>query len=342
MEKVSTLGVDLAKNDFQVCGMSQKGKVLFNRKLNRSKFLDFVSNLAIDRDFHVAMEACGGANHWGRTLRSVGFGVRLIAPQFVKPYVKSHKNDRNDAEAIAEASRRPTMRFVGVKSEYQQEINAIHRVRGNLVKRKTSLSNEIRAILFEFGFIIPKGISHTRKQVPLILEDVDLSLSTSIRELIWELYEELLEISGKVEKWDKKLDQIYKDNEVCSRIGKVEGVGAITATAIFAAVGDPKVFKNGREFAAWLGLTPRQHSTGGKSILLGISKKGDSYIRKNLVHGCRSVINWSSKKDNKRSRWINDKVERRGKNKATVALANKNARIIWALMAKGEEYRVSA
>lgn len=339
MEKVSTLGVDLAKNDFQLCGLNHEGKVLFNRKISRGKFFEFVCTLAIAENFHIAMEACGGANYWGRRLEQHGFKVKLLAPQFVKPFVKSNKNDRNDAEAIAEASRRPTMRFVGIKSEEQQEINAIHRVRDCLVKRKTSLSNEIRSIFFEFGIVIPKGITQTRKQVPLLLGDASLHLRVGVRALIEELYTELLECFKKVEKWDKVLERIYRENEVCSRIGRIEGVGVLTATAILGSVGDPKVFKNGREFAAWLGLTPRQHSSGGKSLLLGITKKGNSYIRKNMVHGCRSVILWSKNKDDHRSQWVKDKVERRGKNKASVALANKNARIIWALMAKGEEYR---
>lgn len=341
MENVTTLGVDLAKNDFQVCGMNSKGKVLFNKKLNRKKILEFVINLKISDDFHVAMEACGGSNHWGRLLQSHEFEVKLIAPQFVKPYVKSHKNDHNDAEAIAEASRRPTMRFVGVKSETQQEINGIHNIRGNLVKRKTSISNEVRALLFEFGITIPQGISQTRKQVPIILENAENNLSIGVRELISELYTDLIEVMAKVEKWDAKLELICKENETCSRIVKIEGIGTITATAIFAAVGNPKAFKNGREFAAWLGLTPRQHSTGGKNVLLGISKRGDSYLRKNLVHGCRSVVTWCKEKTDKKSTWIQDKIARRGINKATVALANKTARVVWAVMAKGEDYRPS-
>jgi transposase len=264
-----------------------------------------------------------------------------MAPKFVKPYVKSNKNDRNDAEAIAEASRRPTMRFVGIKSMFQQEINAIHRVRENLVKRKTAISNEIRAMFFEFGVTIPKGITYTRKQVPLLLEDAEVNIPLGVRELIRDLYQELLEVFDKVEKWDKKLQLIYKDNEVCSRIGKVEGVGVITATAIIGAVGDPQVFSCGREFAAYLGLTPRQHSTGGKNVLLGISKRGDSYIRKNLIHGARAVVSSPLKKESKRNSWVKDKLEKRGLNKAAVALANKNARVIWALMAKGEEYKAA-
>lgn len=341
MKKISTLGVDLAKNDYQVCGMNQSGKVLFNRKLGRSKFIEFVCTLDIAADFHVAMEACGGANHVARVLTARGFTVKLMAPKFVKPYVKSNKNDRNDAEAIAEASRRPTMRFVGIKSMFQQEINAIHRVRENLVKRKTAISNEIRAMFFEFGVTIPKGITYTRKQVPLLLEDAELNIPLGVRELIRDLYQELLEVFDKVEKWDKKLQLIYKDNEVCSRIGKVEGVGVITATAIIGAVGDPQVFSCGREFAAYLGLTPRQHSTGGKNVLLGISKRGDSYIRKNLIHGARAVVSSPLKKESKRNSWVKDKLEKRGPNKAAVALANKNARVIWALMAKGEEYKAA-
>jgi len=342
MKKISTLGIDLAKNSFQVCAMDEKGKVLFNKKLKRDKFLSFTINLELSTNHIVAMEACSSSNYWGRKLQSHGFLVKLISPQFVKPYVKSNKNDAVDAEAIAEASRRPTMRFVGVKSVYQQDIKAVHNVRASLVKRKTALSNEIRAMLFEYGQIIPKGIAYTQKQVPRILEDADNELSTTLRDMVQELYSEFLEVIKKIEKYNSKIDQILQENERCQKILQVPGVGPITATAIFAAVGDVHVFKNGREFAAWLGLTPRQHSTGGKTTLLGISKRGDKYIRKNLVHGCRSVVAWADKKEDRKSKWIQKKVETRGTNKAVVALANKQARAIWAIMKTGEDYKVAA
>lgn len=341
MSKISTLGIDLAKNNFQLCAMDKYGKVIFNRKLHRSKVLELVLNLDIEDDFHIAMETCPGSNYWGQTFSKHNFTVKLIAPKFVKPYVKSNKNDYHDAEAIAEASRRPTMRFVGVKSVEQQDIKAIHNIRESLIKRRTCLSNEIRGILFEYGIVITKGIHNTRKSVPLILDDSKNQLSITVREIVSDLYQELLEIFSRVEKYDKKIQSVYKENEVCKRIGKVEGVGFITATAIFAAVGNPHVFKNGREFASWLGLTPKQCSTGGKNNLLGISKRGDGYIRKNLVHGCRAVTIYADKKTDKKSRWVTDKIQRRGRNKAAVALANKNARVIWSLLAHGSEYKVS-
>lgn len=342
MKKINTLGIDLAKNSFQLCAMDKIGKVIFNKKITRSKLLNTVINLNVTDDLLIAMEACSSANYWGRKFSSHGFTVKLISPQFVKPYVKSNKNDAADAEAIAEACRRPTMRFVGVKSQYQQDIKAIHSIRSGFVKRKTALSNEIRALLFEYGEIIPKGITHTKTKVPRILENPENDLSPLSRNLAQELYSEFLSLIKKIKNYDDRINLIVKENDRCKQIMQVPGVGPITATAIFAAVGDISVFKNGREFAAWLGLTPKQHSTGGKTTLLGISKRGDKYIRKNLVHGCRSVVTWPSKKDDARSLWITKKVETRGRNKATVALANKSARIIWAIMKTGEDYKIAS
>ena len=301
--------------------------------------LSEITKLDKNSDFLIAMEACGGAHHVARNLVIEGHEVKLIAPKFVKPFVKSNKNDAKDAEAIAEAVRRPNMRFVGIKSVEQQDIQSIHRVREGFIKRRTATANEIRGLLLEYGITIPQGIQQLKKILPNILSGNDSNLTLNFKEILQELYSELLRCFEKVEHYNKKLKNIYDSNEDCKRLGGIDGVGIITATALVASVGDPNVFKNGREFSAWLGLTPRQHSTGGKTILLGISKRGDKYIRKNLVHGCRSVVYHANNKLDRRSRWINKKLETKGANKTAVAVANKTARAIWVVLAKKEEYK---
>ncbi|MCY4644601.1 MAG: IS110 family transposase [Bacteriovoracales bacterium] len=339
MKRISTMGIDLAKNTFQLHAADRKGGKVFNKKVKREKLLGEIEKFDKEDDFLIAMEACGGAHHVARALMAKGYDVKLIAPKFVKPFVKSNKNDAKDAEAITEATRRPSMRFVGVKSVEQQNIQAIHRIRAGFVKRKTAMANEMRGLLLEYGITIPQGIHKLKKLIPAILSDVENGLTLDFRELLQELYSEWINCFEKVEHYDKKLSCIYNRNEDCKRLSKIDGVGLITATALVAAVGDPKAFKNGREFSAWLGLTPRQHSTGGKTTLLGISKRGDSYLRKNLIHGCRAVIYRTEGKEDRRSRWIKGKLPSKGVNKVSVALANKTARAIWAVLARKEEYR---
>ena len=334
MKKVSTLGIDLAKNTFHLHAAGKKGEKLFSKKIKRDKLLGAIEQCDKDEDFLIAMEACGGAHHVARTLAAKGFCIKLISPHFVKPFVKSNKNDAKDAEAITEAARRPSMRFVGIKSVEQQNIQAIHRVREGYVKRKTALANETRGLLLEYGITVPQGISHLRKQLPIILSDEDNGLTVDFSGLMQELYSELIRCFEGVEHYDRKLQNIFNFNDDCKRIGKIDGVGVITATALVAAVGDPRAFKNGRELSAWLGLTPRQHSTGGKSVLLGISKRGDKYIRKNLIHGCRSVVYYAKNKSDSRSRWIMQKLETKGANKTAVAVANRTARVVWAILAR--------
>ena len=339
MKRVHTLGIDLAKNIFQLHAEDRRGNKIFSRKLKREKLLGAIESLDRDDDFLIAMEACGGAHHVARILMAKGYHAKLISPKFVKPFVKSNKNDAKDAEAIVEAARRPSMRFVGVKSVEQQDIQAIHRVREGFIKRRTAMANEIRGLLLEYGITVNRGIHNLRKLIPVILGDADNDLTLGFRELVQEMYDELLKCFERVEHYDEKLQVIYKNNEDCKRLSKVDGVGLITATALLAAVGDPKAFRNGREFSAWLGLTPRQCSTGGKTTLLGISKRGDPYLRKNLIHGCRTVVYHAQNKDDKKSRWIKKKLESKGVNKVSVALANKTARAIWAVLARKEEYK---
>lgn len=265
----------------------------------------------------------------------------MIAPQFVKPYVKSNKNDAVDAEAICEAVQRPNMRFVPSKTIEQQDMQSLHRIRSQWVARRTAQANQVRGLLLEYGLIIPVGINHVRKVLPSILEDADNALSGLFRELLNELYEELVHLDKRIQTLEQKLVTLSVNNEDCKRLLTIPGIGLLTATALIAAIADVSVFKNGRELAAWLGLVPKQHSTGGKQTLLGISKRGDSYLRTLLIHGGRSVIRVAHKHQDKRNRWIGDIKQRRGENIANVAVANKNARIVWALLARKENYKAA-
>ena len=286
----------------------------------------------------IGIEACGGAHHWVRVLSEWGHTVKMIAPQFVKPYVKSNKNDAVDAEAICEAVQRPSMRFVPSKSIEQQDIQSVHRIRSLLVGRRTAQANQIRGLLMEYGIVIPQGISTLRKAIPDLLEDAENTLSSYFRELLRELYDEIVHFDERIETIELKLKVISEQNEDCQRLLTIPGVGLLTATALIAAIGDISVFKSERELAAWIGLVPRQHSTGGKPTLLGISKRGDTYLRTLLIHGGRSVVRVAHKHQDKRNQWIGEIKKRRGENISNVAVANKNARIAWALLTKKEDY----
>ena len=283
MKEVTVLGIDLAKNSFQLHGVSDEGEVILKKAVSRSKLSSIIANL---QPCLIGMEACSGANYWAREFQKYGHNVKLISPQFVKPYVKSNKNDANDAEAICEAVSRPSMRFVPIKTLEQQDIQSIHRIRSRLVKEKTALMNSIRGLLHEYGVSIPQGVSSLRKKL-IELSEAEITSTTLF--MCKDLYEELLEKEEKIKRYDHKIDEIFASNEMCKKIESVPGVGKKTATIILSALGDGSEFKNGREFAAYLGLVPRQSSTGGKAKLLGISKRGDKYIRSLLVHGARSV-----------------------------------------------------
>lgn len=333
---IKVLGIDLAKQSFQLHGVDQAGETVLKKKLNRNQFSAFVAQL---KPCIIGMEACGGAHHWARLFKSFGHTVRLIAPQFVKPYVKSNKNDAVDAEAICEAMQRPTMRFVSDKSIEQQDMQSLHRIRSQIVARRTAQANQIRGLLLEYGIAIPQGIHHIRRQIPLILEAADNGLSDLFRQLLNELYQELVRLDDRLDGLENTLKQLCTQDEDCQRLLTIPGVGLLSATALVSSIGDIKVFKNGRELAAWLGLVPRQHSTGGKANLMGISKRGDSYLRTLLIHGGRSVIYNAKKHQDRRSRWASEIDQRRGKNIAAVAVANKNARIAWALLSKKTAYQ---
>ena len=309
-------------------GVDRHGKTQWQVKYSRQKWLDGLSR-KVPAGAEIGMEACASSHHWARELQKRGYHVRLIAAQFVKPYVKSNKNDRVDAEAICEAMSRPNMRFVAPKTVAQQDIQAAHRIREELVGERTAKANQIRGLVGEYGIIAPVGIQQLRQALPGWLEDAENGLTDSFRALLNGLAEDLRYL-------DDRIVESVRKNPVAKRLMTLCGVGPLTASALSGALGDGKAFRRGRDFAASLGLTPKQHSTGGRDRLLGISKRGDSYLRKQLVHGARAVLRHVDGKDDGLSHWLKGLASRKHFNVATVALANKTARIAWAL-AHGEE-----
>jgi transposase len=336
-QHMSVLGIDIAKQVFHVVGMDDRGHVVLRKRLARSTLLTFMANLP---PLRIGMEACGSAHYWARQFREHGHDVRLIAPQFVKAYVKSPKNDARDAEAICEAVTRPTMRCVPIKRVEQQDLQALHRVRERLIKARTALVNEIRGLLSEYGIILPQSITKFRALIVDQLHKEQAKLTTLSAEIFQHLYEEFLALEKRLAYYDEKLAAIGQAHPECQRLQTIPGIGPVSATALIAAIGDVTQFKNGRQLAAWLGLVPQEHSTGGKPRLLGISKRGDRYLRKLLIHGARATLRWIDTKGDDRSQWLRALIARRGKNRAAVALANKNARIVWALLAHNQEYQV--
>lgn len=333
--KIATIGIDLAKHIFQIHGVDQYGKTIVRKQVRRAEMLAYFANLP---PCLIGMEACGSAHHWARKLESYGHTVKLMAPQFVKPYVKTNKNDMADAEAICEAVGRPNMRFVPIKNVEQQAILSVHRARQGFVKARTAQANQIRGLLSEFGIVIPQGIYSVLKQVPDILEDAENDLPGTFRHLIARLTDNLKEMDSQVDALEKQINLWHGQNEASRKLADIPGIGPITASALVATVGKAQEFKNGRQLAAWMGLVPRQKSSGGKQNLLGISKRGDTYLRTLLIHGARSVMHHAANKDETES-WLGKLVTRRNKNIAAVGLANKNARIIWALLAHDRLFR---
>ena len=331
---LTTIGIDLAKSVFQVHGANEKGKAVLKKQLKRAQMLPFFANLTPCR---IGMEACGSAHYWARKLQALGHTVQLIAPQYVKPFVKRNKNDAADAEAICEAMARPNMPAVPIKNASQQAILSVHRARQGFVKARTAQANQIRGLLTEYGIVIPKGISHIAKRVPEILEDGENDLPGSFRLLIGRLTDHLKELDRQVGELEVQIQLWHRENSASKKLEKIPGIGPMTASAMVASIGDARNFKNGRQLAAWLGIVPRQHSTGGKSTLLGISKRGDTYLRTLLIHGARAVIRVSERKPNA-DPWLKNLLARRHKNVAAVALANKNVRTIWALLAHDRDY----
>lgn len=308
-QKIAVLGIDLGKQTFHVHGVDAQGESILRKKMTRTQLVEFLARL---EPCLIGMEACGSAHHWARLGQRCGHEVRLMSPQFVKPYLKSNKNDYLDAEAICEAVQRPNMRFVAVKSVDQQVLQELHRARSLAVGQRTALINQIRGVLFEHGITLPQGVHVIRKALPEILEDADNALGFALRELLAELLEAMIHADDRVDAYDRKIAVLSQQNASCQRLMSIPGIGPLIATALIAAVGNGHVFKNGREMAAWLGLVPRQHSTGGRSVLLGISKRGDTYLRALLIHGARAVVRCAAKKSDRRSRWIIDVAQRRG------------------------------
>jgi transposase len=333
--KITTVGIDLAKNVFQVHGVDERGKAVLKKQLKRHQVLPFFGNLP---PCLIGMEACGGAHFWGRRLQAQGHTVRLMAPQFVKPYVKGNKHDAADAEAICEAVSRQSMRFVPIKNLEQQAVLSLHRARQGFVKARTAQANQIRGLLAEYGLIVPQGIHHIARRVPEILEDASNELPDTFRALLARLLEHLKDLDQKIKELELQITQWHRDNALSRKLAAVPGIGPITASALVATVGDAKNFSNGRQLAAWLGLVPKQSSSGGKTVLLGISKRGDAYLRTLLIHGARSVLWAAQHRKVSVDRWVQGLLERRNANVAAVAMANKTARIVWALLAKGRQY----
>jgi transposase len=333
--KITTVGIDLAKNVFQVHGVNSSGAVVVRRQLRRDQVTKFFTKL---EPCLVGMEACGSAHHWARQLQAMGHTVKLMAPQFVKPYVKANKHDVADAEAICEAVTRPNMRFVSIKTVEQQAVLALHRARQGMVKARTAQANQIRGLLAEFGLALPQGIHNLPKLVPTMLDDEQDRMPGLFRALILRLLDHFKELHRQVDDLEKQILQWHRTSPLSLRVEKVPGIGPLTATALVASVGDARNFANGRQLAAWLGLVPKQHSTGGKAKLLGISKRGETYLRTLFIHGGRAVVKQAERPE-QNSGWLGRLVGRRNKNVAAVAMANKNARTVWALLAHDREYR---
>jgi transposase len=328
------IGIDLGKNSCSVAGMDPDGRVAFRRRASRAGVVALVRK---HPGCIVAMEACCGAHHLGRVFSEAGHEVRLMSPEYVLPYVKAQKNDDRDAEAIAEAATRPTMRFVPVKSREQSDLQSLHRARERLVGERTALVNHLRALLLERGIVVAQG----RKKLEEVVRELlggEARLSPRIRALVGDLLDDWMRLDERVKAFDAEFAEMARTDEAMRRLSTVPGIGPINATALAAAVGDAGAFAKGRDLAAWLGLVPRQATTGGKPRLLGISKRGNRYLRKNLVHGARAVLPRLAERDTPLGRWLRGLLARRHKNVAIVALAGKLARICWAVLAGGREY----
>lgn len=293
----------------------------------------------VEQGCEIGMEACGGAHHWARELQRRGYRVKLIAPQFVKPYVKSNKNDAADAEAICEAMGRPGMRFVPVKTVEQQDIQAMHRVRSGLIEQRTAKANQIRGLVAEYGLVAPRELVQLRRAVPRWLEDEANGLTSTFRRLLRALRDDLAALDERVSELDREIEHLAQADPAAKRLMQLRGVGPMIATALVATVGNAQQFANGRQMSAALGLTPRQHSSGGKERLLGISKRGDAYLRTLLIHGARSVIRTARTKNDRLSQWVTHLAARRHPNLAAAALANKTTRIAWAMLRRGTDYQ---
>ena len=333
---IASIGIDLGKTTFHLVALDDHSNIVIRKKVSRRQLLAYTANLPTSL---VGMEACSGAHFIGAALRDQGHDVRLIPAQFVKPFLKSNKNDFLDAEAIAEAVARKNMRFVPIKTDDQLDLQALHRVRDRLVHRRTAVINQIRGFLLERGITFAKGPANLRRQMPSILEDAGQNLTGRMRNLLTHLWQEWKSLNSDVEGVSQEIDGIADQDAACQRLRRIPGVGPLVATATVAAIGNGAAFRKGREFAAWLGLIPRQHSTGGKARLLGISKRGNIYLRRMFIHGARAMLLRVKYDTGRLGQWARQLELRVPRNKAVVAVANKLARIAWAVLATGNEYR---
>jgi transposase len=331
-----TLGIDLGKTTFHLVGTNQRGEVVVRKRFSRAQLLHFTANLKVEL---IGMEACGGSHFLGRALWEQGHEVRLIPAQYVKPYVKANKSDYIDAEAIAEAVGRPRMRFVPVKSDDQLDLQSLHRVRERWVMRRTAVVNQIRGLLLERGTTLRKGRRYVDAALPGILAEGSSNLSGAVLVLLAELKQELEQLAEKIDRADRSVKKIARENEACRRLVAMPGVGPVTATAIIAAIGNGMAFRKGRDFAAWLGVVPEEHSTGGKQTLWKIPQRGNQYLRRLFVQGARAVMQHRTKQSSGLSEWLARLTARTHQNVAIVALANKLARMAWAVLAKNEVYK---
>src|SRR6201997_691788 len=334
--QLHTIGIDLGKTVFHLVGLNPRGEVVVRKKFSRKQLLLFTTTLQVRL---IGMEACCGSHFLGRALREQGHEVRLMTARYVKPYVKTNKNDYIDAEAIAEAVGRPRMRFVPIKTDDQLDMQSLHRVRESWVGRRTSVINQIRGLLLERGITIRKGRHHAEAALPQILEDADTNLSGPLRMLLAQLQQELRQLQSQIDAIDVDIVKAAGEHEACQRLMAIPGIGAVTATAIVSAIGNGAEFKRGRGFSAWLGLIPGQYSTGGKQKLLGISKRGNCYLRRLLLNGARAVLQCKEKQSSGLHAWLSKLASRAHSNVVAVALANNLDRIAWALLARGDTYR---
>jgi transposase len=332
MAQITTVGIDLAKNVFALHGVDEKGVTVLRRSVGRARLVDLIASL---QPCLIGMEACSGAHEWARRFERFGHTVRLMAPKFVAPYRKNGKNDGNDAEAICEAVRRPTMRFVPVKSAEQQAVLTLHRVRQGFVEERTATINRMRGLMSEFGVVLPQRAAEVRRGAAAVAE----GLPALARRGIEDLLAHLRVLDERIGEYDRELERLARSEEAPRRLMGLHGVGPLTALAMVASVGEARDFASGRQFAAWLGLVPRQWSTGGKPRLGHITKRGDPYLRTLLIMGARAVLQLAAQRDDRMSRWALALKARRGYHRACVAIAAKNARIIWALLARGEALR---
>ncbi|WP_310621260.1 IS110 family RNA-guided transposase [Flexibacterium corallicola] len=339
MTKIVTVGLELAKSIFQVHCADEAGTPLLRKRLRRGQVIEFFAGI---EPCLVGMEACSSAHYWARELQALGHEVKLVPPQYVKPFVKSQKNDAADAEAIAEAVQRPTMRFAAIKSAEQQSLLVLHRTRELLVRQKTMLINAIRGHCGEFGLVVGAGAAKVSELIIVIKDSEDTRLPALARKALNFLAEQLKEKQTQIKALERKLNEWHTDNEDSKRLETIPGVGVITATALVATIGDVTQFRSARQLAAWLGLVPKQYSSGGKEKLGRISKRGDGYLRKLLVHGARASLGWSRRKQDGLSQWQKALLERRPTNVVLVAMANKMARTVWALLSKSQTYRYNS